>query len=42
MMPIIYVSLIVKGVKTFGQVPAVIQPDVRQVLADLDLGYLAE
>ena len=41
-MAIIYVTLIVKGKKTFAEVPALIKEEVRQVLIDLDLGYLAE
>ena len=35
-MAIIYVTLIIKGRKTFAQVPEVIKEDVRQVLIDLD------
>ena len=35
-MAIIYATLIIKGRKTFAQVPAVIKEDVRQVLIDLD------
>ena len=38
---IIYATLIIKGRKTFAQVPAVIKEDVRQVLIDLDCEYLA-
>lgn len=40
-MAIIYATLIIKGRKTFAQVPAVIKEDVRQVLIDLDCGALA-
>jgi len=40
-MAIIYATLIIKGKKTFAQVPAVIKEDVRQVLIDLDCEYLA-
>ena len=40
-MAIIYTTLIIKGRKTFAQVPAVIKEDVRQVLIDLDCGALA-
>lgn len=35
-MAIIYATLIVKGKKTFAQVPAKIQNQVRQVLIDLE------
>lgn len=41
-MAIIYATLIVKGKKTFADVPDVIKPQVRQVLIDLDLPELAE
>lgn len=33
---VIYATLIVKGKKTFSQVPAKIKDQVRQVLIDLD------
>lgn len=35
-MAIIYATLIVKGKKTFAQVPAKIQSQVREVLIDLE------
>lgn len=35
-MAIIYATLIVKGKKTFGQVPDKIKEQVRQVLIDLE------
>lgn len=38
----VYATLIVKGVRTFDQVPAVIQPKVKVVLEALDLGELAQ
>nr|DAO23459.1 MAG TPA: hypothetical protein [Caudoviricetes sp.] len=38
----VYATLIVKGVRTFDQVPAVIQPKVKAVLEALDLGELAQ
>ena len=37
----VYVTLIIKGIKTFDQVPAIIQPKVKAVLEALDLGELA-
>lgn len=41
-MAVVYATLIIKGAKTFAQVPATLQADVRQVLMDLDLENLAE
>ena len=40
-MAMVYVSLIVKGRKTFAQVPATIKEQVRQILVDCELEYLA-
>lgn len=40
-MATIYAALIIKGVKTFNQVPTVIQPEVKAVLEDLNLGKFA-
>ena len=40
-MAMVYVSLIVKGRKTFSQVPATIKEQVRQILVDCELEYLA-
>ena len=40
-MAVIYATLIVKGKKTFAEVPALIKEQVRQVLIDLDCGDLA-
>lgn len=39
---VIYVTLIVKGKKTFDQVPERIQAQVKELLADLDVPELAE
>lgn len=36
-MAIIYATLIVKGKKKLSDVPAVIRPDVEQILADLEV-----
>ena len=41
-MAIIYATLIIKGKKTFADVPARIKEQVKEVLIDLDLGELAE
>ena len=38
----VYATLIIKGVRTFNQVPAIIQQKVREVLEALDLGELAQ
>ncbi|MDU6263699.1 MAG: CD1375 family protein [Anaerocolumna aminovalerica] len=39
-MAMIYVSLIIKGVKTFDQVPSTLSEQVRQILIDIDCEYL--
>ncbi len=41
-MAVIYATLIVKGKKTFTQVPEKIREQVRQVLVDLECPELAE
>lgn len=41
-MAVVYATLIVKGVKTFDQVPALIKEQVKQVLIDLEVAELAE
>ena len=41
-MAMVYVSLIIKGKKTFSQVPAKLQDEVRQILIDIDCEYLIE
>lgn len=38
----VYVALIIKGKRTFPQVPAIIQPKVKELLEALDLAELAE
>ena len=38
----IYVTLIIKGIRTFEHVPKVLQPKVKAVLEALDLGDLAQ
>lgn len=40
-MAVVYATLIIKGRKTFAEVPARIKEDVKQVLIDLDCGNLA-
>ena len=41
-MAVVYATLIVKGRKTFADVPERIKEQVKQVLIDLDCGELAE
>lgn len=41
MMVIIYATLIIKGKKTFAEVPDKIKEQVRQVLINIDCGDLA-
>lgn len=41
-MAMIYVSLIVKGKKTYSQVPARLKQEVRQILIDIDCKNLIE
>lgn len=39
-MAMVYVSLIIKGRRTFASVPKPIKEQVRQILIDLELEYL--
>ena len=41
-MAVIYATLIIKGKKTFADVPEKIKDKVKEVLIDLDCGELAE
>ncbi|MGF0148074.1 CD1375 family protein [Lachnospiraceae bacterium SGI.054] len=41
-MAVVYATLIIKGKKTFADVPERIKDKVKEVLIDLDLGDLAE
>ena len=41
-MAVIYATLIVKGKKTFAQVPDLLKPQVKHILIDLELPELAE
>jgi len=41
-MAVIYATLIIKGKKTFADVPEKIKDKVKEVLIDLDCGDLAE
>lgn len=39
-MAVIYVTLIIKGKRTFKQVPSILKEQVRQLLIDLELEHL--
>ena len=39
---VVYATLIIKGRKTFADVPARLREQVKQILIDLDCGELAE
>ena len=41
-MAVVYATLIIKGKKTFAQVPDKIKEQVKQVLVDLDCADLAK
>ena len=41
-MAVVYATLIIKGRKTFADVPARLREQVRQILIDLDCGELTE
>jgi len=41
-MAVVYATLIIKGKKTFSQVPDKLKDEVRQILIDLECGDLAE
>lgn len=41
-MAMVYCSLIIKGKKTFAQVPDRLKDEVKQILVDIDCGYLIE
>ena len=40
-MAMVYAYLIIKGLRTFKQVPAKLKDAVKQALTDLDAGHLA-
>lgn len=41
-MAVVYATLIIRGARTFTQVPATLKDQVKQILNDLEMGYLAE
>lgn len=40
-MAVVYATLIIRGARTFSQVPATLKEQVKQVLIDLEMGHLA-
>lgn len=41
-MSVVYVSLIIKGKRTFSSIPNALKEEVRQMLYDLELDYLID
>lgn len=41
MMAVIYATLIIKGKKTFAQVPKILKEKVKEIFIDLDMAELA-
>ena len=41
-MAMIYVSLIIKGRRTYSSVPKLLKPQVKEILIDLELEYLID
>ena len=41
-MAVVYATLIIRGARTFAQVPVTLKEQVKQVLIDLEMGHLAE
>lgn len=41
-MAMVYVSLIIKGKRTYSSVPATIKSQVKEILIDLELEYLID
>lgn len=41
-MALVYVSLIIKGKRTYASVPNTIKNQVKEILIDLELEYLIE
>lgn len=42
MLAMLYATYIVKGMKTFNEVPNLLKPEVKKILIDMDMGHLAE
>lgn len=41
-MAAVYATLIIKGLKTFAEVPELVKPKVKEVLEGIDMGELAQ
>lgn len=41
-MAVIYVQLIIKGLRTYSSVPKTLKPQVKQLLIDLELEFLID
>lgn len=41
MLAMLYATYIIKGQKTFSEVPDLLKPQVKQILEDQDMGHLA-
>ena len=41
-MAAVYATLIIKGLKTFAEVPELIKPKVKEVLEGINMGELAQ
>ena len=41
-MAAIYATLIIKGLKTFAEVPELVKPKVKEVLEGIDMGELVQ
>ena len=41
-MAVVYATLIIRGARTFAQVPSTLKEQVKQVLIDLEMEHLAE
>lgn len=41
-MAAVYATLIIKGLKTFTEVPELVKPKVKEVLEGIDMGELAQ
>ncbi|WP_373845710.1 CD1375 family protein [Clostridium sp.] len=41
-MAAVYATLIIKGLKTFAEVPELVKPKVKEALEGIDMGELAQ
>lgn len=41
-MAVVYATLIIRGARTYAQVPPTLKEQVKQILIDLEMGHLAE